>query len=123
VRTDGTASGMRPACRHCRRAKPHDLAARIGHLEEGSERGLRRLKLELDLSMDLMSLGLRRAAEKGERQNYSGADGCEHVRPLSAIFLLSATFGKSDFCKRFRHAQFAATTIGCEAGIATGEPL
>ena len=35
------------------RAKPHELAARIGHFEQGTERGLRRLKLEL---------GLRRAA-------------------------------------------------------------
>ena len=33
-------------------------------------------------------------------------------------FCLSATF-----LQKVRHAQLAATTIGCDAGVATGEPL
>jgi hypothetical protein len=86
------------------RAKPHELAARIGHFEQGTERGLRRLKLELNL-------GLRRAAEKEERQDDSRTDAYQHAGPLSAIFL-----------RRFRYAHLAATTIGCDAAVATGDP-
>jgi hypothetical protein len=82
------------------RTKPHELAARIGHFEQGAERGLRRLKLDLSL---------RRAAEKEERQNCGRTDAYQHAGPLSAIFL-----------RRFRYFHFAATTIGCDA--ATGEP-
>jgi hypothetical protein len=66
-----------------RRTEPHELAARVWYLEQGTERGLRRLKL---------NLGLRRAAEKEEGQDCSGTDAYEHMKPLSAVFLLSATF-------------------------------
>jgi hypothetical protein len=98
------------------RAKPHELAARIGHFEQGTERGLRRLKLEL-------SLGLRRCAEKEERKHYSGTDAYQHIGPLQAIFLLLAIFLQNGLLlQKFRHAQLAATTIGWDAGLATGEP-
>ena len=46
VQTAANAFGMRPAPDHMGRAKPHELAARIGHFEQGTERGLRRLKLD-----------------------------------------------------------------------------
>src|SRR6185312_13113190 len=68
-----------PASDHMGRAKPHELAARIGHFEQGTERGLRRLKLQLEL-------GLRRAAEKEERQDDGRTDAYQHAEPLSAIF-------------------------------------
>jgi hypothetical protein len=97
-----------------RRAKPHELGARIGHFEQGTERGLRRLKLDLCM---------RRAAEKEERQHYSGTDAYQHIGPLPAIFLLLAIFLQNGLLlQKFRHAQLAATTIGWDAGLATGEP-
>jgi hypothetical protein len=59
------------------RTEPHELAARIRRFEQGTERGLRRLKLEL---------GLRRAAEKEARQDCGKTGAYEHSEPLSAIF-------------------------------------
>jgi len=102
VQTAANTFGVRPASDHMRCAEPHELAARIGHFEQGTERGLRRLKLDL---------GLRRAAEK-EREDYGRTDAYEHAEPLSAIFL-----------RRVRYAQLAATTIGWDARVTTGEPL
>src|SRR5207253_1943144 len=99
VQAAANAFGVRPASDHMGRAKPHELAARIGRFEQGTERGLRRLKLDLRLR-------LRRAAEKEERQDYDREDAYEHTEPLSAIFL-----------RRFRHAQLAATTVGWDAGV------
>ena len=85
-----------------RRAKPHELAARIGHFEQGTERGLWRLKLKLEL-------GLRRAAEK-KKDRMTAEQMRTNIQAFSAIFLKS-------------HAQLAATTIGWDAGVTTGEPL
>src|SRR5947208_16289169 len=107
---------MRPAADHMGRAEPHELATRIGHLEQGTERGLRRLKLDLDLS-------LGRAAEKEERQDYGRADAYEHTEPLSAIFFaIGDLFTNATFLQRFRRAHLAATTIGWDEAVATGEP-